>query len=38
MIAAAAGYLSPVQGALLQEALDVTVILNALRVLRNPPA
>lgn len=36
MIAAAAGYLSPVQGALLQELLDVTVILNALRVLRDP--
>jgi cation transport ATPase len=31
------GYLSPVQGALLQEVLDVTVILNALRVLRDPP-
>jgi cation transport ATPase len=37
MIAAAMGYLSPVQGALLQEVLDVTVILNALRVLRDPP-
>jgi heavy metal translocating P-type ATPase len=34
MIAAAAGYLSPIQGALLQEAIDVAVILNALRVLR----
>lgn len=30
---AAAGYLPPVQGALLQEAIDVAVILNALRVL-----
>jgi heavy metal translocating P-type ATPase len=37
MVAAAMGYLSPVQGALLQEVLDVTVILNALRVLRDPP-
>lgn len=34
MIAAALGYLSPVQGALLQEAIDVAVILNALRALR----
>ncbi|MBI3699749.1 MAG: heavy metal translocating P-type ATPase [Afipia sp.] len=33
MIAAAAGYLTPVQGALLQEAIDVAVILNALRAL-----
>jgi heavy metal translocating P-type ATPase len=31
---AAAGYLSPVAGALLQEAIDVAVILNALRALR----
>ncbi len=30
---AAAGYLPPVQGALLQEAIDVAVILNALRAL-----
>ena len=37
MIAAAFGYLSPVQGALLQEAIDVAVILNALRVLRIVP-
>ncbi|MDE2068976.1 MAG: heavy metal translocating P-type ATPase [Bradyrhizobium sp.] len=36
MIAAAMGYLSPVEGALLQEAIDVAVILNALRVLRDP--
>ncbi len=33
MIAAALGYLPPVAGALLQEAIDVAVILNALRVL-----
>ena len=37
MIAAALGYLSPVQGALLQEVIDVAVILNALRVLRIAP-
>jgi heavy metal translocating P-type ATPase len=35
MGAAAAGYLPPVQGALLQEAIDVAVILNALRALRS---
>lgn len=34
MIAAAAGYLTPVEGAILQEAIDVAVILNALRALR----
>ncbi len=34
MAAAALGYLSPVQGALLQEGIDVAVILNALRALR----
>ena len=34
MIVAAFGYLPPVQGALLQEAIDVVVILNALRALR----
>jgi heavy metal translocating P-type ATPase len=33
---AAAGYLPPVAGALLQEAIDVAVILNALRALRSP--
>ncbi len=33
MIAAAFGYLTPVEGALLQEAIDVAVILNALRAL-----
>ena len=37
MIAAAFGYLSPVQGALLQELIDVAVILNALRALRIVP-
>lgn len=37
MIAAAFGYLSPVQGALLQEVVDVAVILNALRALRITP-
>jgi len=34
MIAAALGHLPPVQGALLQEAIDVAVILNALRALK----
>lgn len=38
MIAAAYGYLSPVQGALLQEVIDVAVILNALRALRISPS
>ncbi len=33
MIAAALGYITPVQGALLQELIDVAVILNALRAL-----
>ena len=37
MIAAAFGYLTPVQGALMQEAIDVAVILNALRALRIAP-
>lgn len=37
MIAAAFGYLTPVQGALLQELIDVAVILNALRSLRISP-
>lgn len=37
MIAAAFGLLSPVQGALLQEVIDVAVILNALRALRIRP-
>lgn len=34
MIAAAFGYLLPVEGALLQELIDLVVILNALRALR----
>jgi heavy metal translocating P-type ATPase len=34
MLAAAAGHLTPVQGAVLQEVIDVAVILNALRALR----
>lgn len=33
MIAAAFGYLAPVQGAIVQEIIDVAVILNALRAL-----
>ena len=33
MVAAALGLLTPVQGALIQEAIDVAVILNALRAL-----
>ena len=37
MIAAALGYLTPVQGALLQELIDVAVILNALRALSIEP-
>lgn len=36
MVAAAFGLLAPVQGALLQELIDVAVILNALRALRAP--
>ncbi|MBI4461170.1 MAG: heavy metal translocating P-type ATPase, partial [Acidobacteria bacterium] len=35
---AAAGRITPVAGALLQEFIDVLVILNALRALRAPPA
>ena len=38
MAAAAAGLLPAVWGALLQEAIDVAVILNALRALRPPPS
>jgi heavy metal translocating P-type ATPase len=34
MVVAAAGYLPPVAGALFQEAIDLAVILNALRALR----
>lgn len=37
MLAAAFGWLTPVQGALIQEAIDVAVILNALRALRLTP-
>lgn len=37
MIAAAFGYLTPVEGALFQEVIDVAVILNALRALRIAP-
>ena len=37
MFAAAFGCLTPVQGALLQELIDVAVILNALRTLRIEP-
>ena len=37
MIAAAFGYLTPVQGAILQEVIDVAVIVNALRALRIRP-
>lgn len=37
MVAAAFGYLTPVEGALLQEVIDVAVILNALRALRIRP-
>jgi heavy metal translocating P-type ATPase len=37
MVAAALGFLAPVQGALLQEVIDVAVILNALRALYGPP-
>ena len=32
MMAAAAGYLPPVAGAVLQEVIDVVVVVNALRV------
>lgn len=35
MLAAAFGYLSPVQGAILQEVIDAAVILNALRALND---
>ena len=37
MIAAALGFISPVQGAVLQELIDIAVILNALRSLRGQP-
>ena len=32
MVVAAAGYLSPVAGAIAQEVIDVVVVVNALRV------
>jgi heavy metal translocating P-type ATPase/RND family efflux transporter MFP subunit len=38
MIAAALGYVTPIAGALIQEAIDVAVILNALRALTPPGA
>jgi heavy metal translocating P-type ATPase len=38
MIAAAFGIIAPVQGAILQEIIDVTVILNALRALKHTPS
>jgi cation transport ATPase len=34
MVAASFGYLAPVEGAVLQEVIDVGVIFNALRALR----
>ena len=37
MLFAALGFLPPIAGALLQEAIDVAVILNALRALRTAP-
>ncbi|MGV7032696.1 heavy metal translocating P-type ATPase [Methylobacterium symbioticum] len=37
MVSAALGELTPLQGALLQEAIDVAVILNAMRVLGGAP-
>lgn len=36
MLFAALGYLTPLEGALLQEGIDVLVIINALRALRMP--
>jgi heavy metal translocating P-type ATPase len=36
MVAAALGFLTPLRGALLQEAIDVAVILNAMRALGGP--
>ena len=38
MVAAAFGFITPVEGALIQEGIDVAVILNALRALAAPPA
>ena len=36
MLVAAAGYLPPLAGALLQEGIDILVIANALRATRGP--
>jgi cation transport ATPase len=36
MIAAAAGFLTPVAGAVAQEVIDVAAVLNALRTARAP--
>ena len=38
MVAAALGFITPVQGAVFQEVIDVAVILNALRSLRGRPS
>jgi len=38
MIAAAAGHLPPVAGAIAQEVVDIVVVLNALRVAWPPKA
>jgi heavy metal translocating P-type ATPase len=38
MLVAAAGYIPPIAGAVLQEVIDVAVILNALRAARPAPA
>ena len=38
MVAAAAGYLPPVAGAVVQEAIDVVAVLNALRMALPPKA
>ena len=38
MVAAALGHLTPLQGALIQEGIDVAVVLNALRALAGGPA
>jgi cation transport ATPase len=35
MIAAALGHITPVQGAIFQEVIDIAVILNALRALHD---
>jgi hypothetical protein len=36
MVVAAAGYLAPVAGAVIQEAIDVLAVVNALRVALPP--